>query len=36
MLEKIIEIIGSSDKSWEDAAQVAVDEAKRHYMAYME
>jgi len=26
---KIIEIIGSSDKGWEDAAQVAVDEAKR-------
>ena len=30
---KIIEIIGSSDKGWEDAAQVAVDEAKRQYMA---
>jgi dodecin len=26
---KIIEIIGTSDKSWEDAAQVAVDEAKK-------
>ena len=26
---KIIEIIGTSDKGWEDAAQVAVDEAKR-------
>ena len=26
---KIIEIIGSSDKGWEDAAQVAVDEAKK-------
>jgi dodecin len=26
---KIIEIIGSSDKSWEDAAQVAVEEAKK-------
>jgi dodecin len=26
---KIIEIVGSSDKSWEDAAQVAVDEAKK-------
>ena len=26
---KVIEIIGSSDKSWEDAAQVAVDEAKK-------
>jgi hypothetical protein len=26
---KIIELIGSSDKSWEDAAQVAVDEARK-------
>ena len=26
---KIIEIIGSSDKSWEDAAQVAVTEASK-------
>jgi flavin-binding protein dodecin len=26
---KIIEVVGSSDKSWEDAAQVAVDEAKK-------
>lgn len=26
---KVIEIIGSSDKGWEDAAQVAVDEAKK-------
>ena len=26
---KIIEIVGSSDKSWEDAAQVAVDEARK-------
>jgi flavin-binding protein dodecin len=26
-IAKIIEIIGSSDKGWEDAAQVAVDEA---------
>ena len=26
---KIIELVGSSDKSWEDAAQVAVDEAKK-------
>ena len=26
---KIIEIVGSSDKSWEDAAQIAVDEAKK-------
>jgi Dodecin len=28
-LNKTIEIIGSSDKGWEDAAQVAVDEAKK-------
>ena len=26
---KIIEVVGSSDRSWEDAAQVAVDEAKK-------
>jgi hypothetical protein len=26
---KIIELVGSSDKSWEDAAQVAVDEARK-------
>jgi flavin-binding protein dodecin len=26
---KIIEVVGSSDKNWEDAAQVAVDEAKK-------
>jgi dodecin len=26
---KIVEIVGSSDKGWEDAAQVAVDEAKK-------
>jgi flavin-binding protein dodecin len=26
---KIIELVGSSDKSWEDAAQTAVDEAKK-------
>ena len=26
---KIIEIVGNSDKSWEDAAQAAVDEAKK-------
>ena len=26
---KIIEIVGGSDKSWEDAAQVAVDEARK-------
>ena len=25
---KIVEIIGSSDKGWEEAAQVALDEAK--------
>jgi hypothetical protein len=26
---KIIELIGTSDKSWEDAAQVAIKEAKK-------
>jgi flavin-binding protein dodecin len=26
---KIVEIVGTSDKSWEDAAQVAVEEAKK-------
>ena len=26
---KIIEIVGSSDKSWQDAAQAALDEAKK-------
>ena len=26
---KIVEIVGSSEKSWHDAAQVAVDEAKK-------
>jgi dodecin len=26
---KIVEIIGSSDKGWEEAAQVAIDEAKK-------
>jgi flavin-binding protein dodecin len=26
---EIIEIIGSSDKGWEDAAQVAIDEARK-------
>jgi flavin-binding protein dodecin len=26
---KIIEVIGSSNKGWEDAAQTAVNEAKR-------
>jgi flavin-binding protein dodecin len=31
---KIIEVVGSSDKSWEEAAQVAVDEAKRRYMGF--
>jgi flavin-binding protein dodecin len=29
---KIAGIVGSSDKGWEDAAQVAVDEAKIPYM----
>jgi flavin-binding protein dodecin len=28
-LAKVIEIIGSSDKGWEDGAQIAVDEAKK-------
>jgi flavin-binding protein dodecin len=28
-IAKIIEIIGSSDKGWEEAAQIAVDEAKK-------
>ena len=26
---KIIEVVGSSDKGWEDAAQTALDEAKK-------
>ncbi|MEO9295863.1 MAG: dodecin family protein [Nitrososphaera sp.] len=26
---KIIELIGTSDKSWEDAAQVAIEEARK-------
>lgn len=26
---EVVEIIGSSNKSWEDAAQVALDEAKK-------
>jgi flavin-binding protein dodecin len=26
---EVIEIIGNSDKSWQDAAQVALDEAKK-------
>jgi dodecin len=26
---KVIELVGSSDKSWQDAAQVALDEAKK-------
>jgi dodecin len=28
-IAKVIEIIGNSDKSWQDAAQVALDEAKK-------
>lgn len=28
-LAKVIEIIGSSQNGWEEAAQVAIDEAKR-------
>ncbi|MHA1356070.1 MAG: dodecin family protein [Candidatus Heimdallarchaeota archaeon] len=27
MVVKVIEVIGASDKSWEDAARVAVEEA---------
>jgi flavin-binding protein dodecin len=26
---KILEIVGSSDKGWEDAAQIAIDEARK-------
>ena len=26
---KIVEIVGSSDKSWQDAAHVAIDEARK-------
>ena len=29
MVIKVIEVIGSSDKSWEDAARVAVEEASK-------
>ena len=29
---KIVEIVGSSNKGWEDAAQVAVEEAKKTIM----
>ncbi|MFL6322006.1 MAG: dodecin family protein [Nitrososphaeraceae archaeon] len=28
-IAKVVEIIGNSDKSWQDAAQVALDEAKK-------
>jgi flavin-binding protein dodecin len=28
-IANVIEIIGSSDKGWEDAAQVAIDEARK-------
>jgi dodecin len=28
-IAKVIEIIGSSDKGWQDAAQVAVNEARK-------
>ncbi|MFL6454873.1 MAG: dodecin family protein [Nitrososphaeraceae archaeon] len=28
-IAKVIEIIGSSNKSWQDAAQAALDEAKK-------
>jgi len=29
LIAKVIEIIGSSDKGWDDAAHVAVDEARK-------
>ena len=29
-IAKITEIVGSSEKGWEDAAQVALDEAKKN------
>ncbi|MFL6377217.1 MAG: dodecin family protein [Nitrososphaeraceae archaeon] len=28
-IAKVLEIIGNSDKSWQDAAQAALDEAKK-------
>jgi dodecin len=28
-IANVIELVGSSDKSWQDAAQVALDEAKK-------
>jgi dodecin len=28
-IAEVIEIVGNSDKSWQDAAQVALDEAKK-------
>jgi dodecin len=28
-IAKVLEIVGNSDKSWQDAAQVALDEAKK-------
>ena len=28
-IAKVLEVIGNSDKSWQDAAQVALDEAKK-------
>lgn len=31
---KIIEIVGSSEVGWEDAAQKAIDEAKKLYVVY--
>ena len=33
---KIVEIVGSSDKSWENAAQTAVDEAKKTIQEFEE
>ena len=28
-IAKVLEVIGNSDKSWQDAAQVALEEAKK-------
>ena len=33
---KVIEIIGTSQNGWEEAAQVAIDEAKKQFMGYMD
>jgi flavin-binding protein dodecin len=36
LIAKIEEIVGTSDRGWEDAAQIAVNEAVKPYVAYME